>query len=285
MYKVYCDSFLLYNDQLQGYEILAPKLEMELNKIGTFEFTIYNTHPNFDRMQRLKSIIQIFQDDFLLFRGRILNDEQGFHNEKKVECESEIAFLVDSIQRPFTFTGTVDELFGQFIENHNSQVGAEQQFLLGSCDISDSVTITETGYLTTWESIQKKLVEVYGGYIWIRHEADGIYIDYLKELNYLSPQKIEFGKNLLDLKRKTKGEDISTAIIPVGENGLTIASVNNGVDYVFNQEAVDTYGWIFKVAKFDEVTDAHELVSKGNEFLEEQVLMYYTMAKAVFYLS
>ena len=162
-----------------------------------------------------------------------------------MECESELAFLVDSIQRPFSFTGTAADLFRQFITNHNAQVGTEQRFILGNCDISDSVTISESEYLTTWESIQKKLLDVFGGYVWIRHETNGIYIDYLKELNYLSPQKIEFGKNLLDLKRETKGEDIATAIIPIGENGMTIESVNKCVDYVYNQEAVDTYGWIF----------------------------------------
>ena len=77
MYSVYCDNFLLYNDQEEGYQIFNPKVELELNKEGKFDFTIYNNHPNFDRMQRLKSIIRVFQDGFLLFRGRILNDEQG----------------------------------------------------------------------------------------------------------------------------------------------------------------------------------------------------------------
>ena len=55
MYSVYCDNFLLYNDQEEGHQIFNPKLELELNKEGKFDFTIYNTHPNFDRMQRLKS--------------------------------------------------------------------------------------------------------------------------------------------------------------------------------------------------------------------------------------
>ncbi len=72
------------------------------------------------------------------------------------------------------------------------------------------------------------MIDTLGGYLWIRHEEDGVYIDYLSELNFLSPQTIEFGKNLLDLKRQTKGEDIATAIIPLGakeeggENRLTI---------------------------------------------------------------
>lgn len=282
MYQVYCDNFLLYNDQYEEYKIHSPKVELELNKIGSFDFTIYNDHPAFDNLKRLKSIIQVFQDDFLLFRGRILNDEQGFYNEKHVECEGELAFLVDTIQRPYDFTGTPAELFTQFIESHNAQVDADHQFKVGNITVTDPndyITRADSEYLNTLESIEKKLLETLGGYLWIRHEADGVYIDYLAELNFLSPQKIEFGKNLLDLKRQTRGEDIATAIIPLGaklegsEDRVTITSVNNGLDYVFNQEAVDTYGWIFRVHEWDDVTEAGNLLTKSNAYLLEQVKM------------
>lgn len=286
MYQVYCDSHLLYNDQLEGYQLFNPKMELELNQIGSFDFTIYNDHPNFDRMQRLKSIIQVFQDDFLLFRGRILNDDQGFYNEKQVSCEGELAFLVDSIQRPYDFTGTPGELFTYLIEGHNAQVDEYHRFKVGNItvkDPNDYISRADSEYLTTWESIQKKLLDTLGGYIWVRHEADGIYIDYLAELNFLSPQEVTFGKNLLDLKRQTKGEDIATAIIPLGakeegsENRLTIASVNNGVDYVYNQEAVDAYGWIFRAQTWDDVTEPENLLTKGNAFLNEQRKMLFSV--------
>ena len=286
MYQVYCDSFLLYNDQLEGYEIFNPKVEVELNKIGQFEFTIYNNHPNFDWLRRMKSIITVYQNNYLMFRGRILNDEQGFHNEKQVTCEGELAFLVDSIQRPYDFNGTPAELFTQFINNHNAQVEESHRFIVGNITVTDPndyIARADSEYLNTWESIQKKLIDTHGGYIWVRHEADGIYIDYLAELNFLSPQTIEFGKNLLDLKRQTRGEDIATAIIPLGakaeggESRLNIESVNNGVDYVYNQEAVDAYGWIFKVQTWDDVTEASNLLTKANAFLQEQMQMLYSI--------
>lgn len=286
MYKVYCDSFLLYSDQIESLKIVNPKVELELNQIGSFDFTIYPDHPYFDRMQRLKSIIQVFQDDFLLFRGRILDDVQGFHNEKQVSCEGELAFLVDSIQRPYDFTGTPAELFTQFITSHNAQVDADKQFKVGDITVTDPnnyISRSDTEYLNTWESIQKKLIETLGGYIWIRHEEDGVYIDYLAELNFLSPQKVEFGKNLIDLKRETKGADIATAIIPLGakeegsENRVTIVSVNNGIDYVFNREAVDRFGWIFRVQEWDDVTEPGNLLTKGNQALNEQMQMLYSI--------
>lgn len=280
MYRVYCDSALLYDDRIDEYKIFNPVVEKELNQIDSFDFTIYSNHRSFDRLKRLKSIITVFQDNYLLFRGRILDDEQGFHNEKQVSCEGELAFLVDSIQRPYDFTGTPAELFTLFITNHNAQVDAEHQFIVGNVTVTDPndyIARSDSEYLNTWESINKKLIETLGGYIWVRHEADGNYIDYLSELNFLAPQKIEFGKNLLDLKRETKGADIATALIPLGakeegsESRLTIASVNNDVDYVYNQEAVDAYGWIFKVQTWDDVTEAGNLLTKGNARLQEMI--------------
>lgn len=286
MYRVYCDSFLLYDDSLEGYEIFNPKVELELNQIGKFEFTIYNNHPHFDSLRRLKSIVTVYQDDFLLFRGRILNDEQGFYNEKQVFCEGELAFFVDSIQRPYDFTGTPADLLGQLIANHNSQVGEAQRFILGNVTVTDAndyISRNDSEYLNTWESINKKLIETHGGFLWVRHEPDGNYIDYLAELDFLAPQAVEFGKNLLDLKRETKGEEIATAIIPLGakpegsENRLTIADINNGVDYVYNPEAVERYGWIFRVQVWDNITEPENLLKTANEALVEQVQMLYSI--------
>jgi hypothetical protein len=165
-------------------------------------------------------------------------------------------------------------------------VDADKQFKIGDVTVTDPndyISRSDTEYLNTWESIKKKLIETLGGYIWIRHETDGVYIDYLAELNFLSPQKVEFGKNLIDLKRETKGADIATAIIPLGakeegsENRVTIVSVNDGLDYVFNQEAVDRFGWIFRMQEWDDVTEPGNLLTKGRQALNEQMQMLYSI--------
>ena len=44
---------------------------------------------------------------------------------------------------------------------------------------------------------------------------------------------------------------------------LTIKDVNGGVDYVYSQEAVKSYGWIFKTVKWDDVHVADNLLKKG----------------------
>lgn len=286
IYKVFCDGYLIHDSRNDDLNIFNGQVELELNKTGSFTFTIYPDNKNFNQLKKLKSIIQVFQDDYLLFRGRILNDEQGIYNEKKITCEGELAFLVDSIQRPYDFMSgdlhtTVSELFAFFVNNHNSQVDEEKRFKVGNVTVADSnnyIVRSDSTYLNTWDSINKKLIESLGGYLFVRHEEDGNYIDYLANFDTLSTQKIEFGKNLLDFSKVIKGEDVATAIIPLGakisedsDEKLTISSVNNGVDYVFDQAAVDEYGLIFKTVEHSDVTVAGNLLAKAYEDLSNAV--------------
>lgn len=296
MYKVYCDDYLIYDTKVESLKIFSAKLELELNKTGSFDFSIFPSHPYFDKLKRLKSIITVYQDDYLLFRGRILNDEQGFYNEKQVSCEGELAFLLDSVQRPYDFLSgdnytTVEKLFTFYINNHNSQVEEAHKFKVGNITVEDPnnyVVRSDSQYLTTWESINQKLINSYGGYLWVRHEADGNYIDYLADFDTVSSQTVEFGKNLLSLNKITKGEDIATAIIPLGaklqdEEGndtefrLTISDINEGVDYVYNDEAVNEYGWIFKTVIWDDVTVPANLKRKAEEYLSDAMNLVVTI--------
>ena len=285
MYKVYCDGLLLYHSKLENLKIFGPSLELELNKTGSFEFTIYQGHPYYSRIQKLKSIITVFQDDFMVFRGRILDEEIGWHNEKTVTCEGELAFLLDSIQRPYDFTGGVSEFLGTLLTSHNDQVEAEKRFTLGNVTVTDPndyIVRSDIGYVTTWDVINQKLLEMLGGFLSVRHEGGMNYLDYLAESTLLAPQKITFGKNLLDLKRSRKGADIATAVIPLGakqkdaedketEERLTIASVNNGLDYLVDETAKAQFGFIVKTAIFDDVTLPENLMTKGQAKLNDLV--------------
>ena len=274
MYKVYCDGQLLYHSKLENLQIFNPSLELELNKTGSFEFTVYPQHPRFDLIKKLKSIITVYQDDFLLFRGRVLDDEIGWHNEKQVICEGDMAFLLDSIVRPGTFTGTVAEFLAYIINNHNSQVEQEKRFTLGTVTVTGDLPADLTEYTNSLETLQKQLLDAFGGYLRTRTEDGITYIDYLSEFNLLAPQAIEFGKNLIDLKRIRKGADIATAIIPLGADNLTIASVNDEIDYLVDEDAKAQFGFIVKTVKFDGITDATELKTAGQAHLAEVVNLW-----------
>lgn len=285
MYRVYCDGVAIFNDRLESLKILEPSLELEENKTGSFSFSILADHPYYSRIKKMKSIVNVYQDDYLLFRGRVLDEETGFHNEKQVTCEGELAFLIDSIQRPYEYSGTVSGYLNMLIDRHNAQVEEEKWFTVGNVTVTDAndyIVRSNIDYTDTWTELQNKLIDLLGGYIVVRHEGYINYIDYLQDITLLSPQSVTFGKNLLDLKRIRKGSEIATAVIPLGaklkdEEGketdvrLTIESVNGGSDTIIDEEAKAQYGMIVKKVIFDDVTEPENLLTKGNAHLAKLV--------------
>ena len=131
MYKIYADGHLIYYNGYDPLKISNPNLESELNQIGQLKFSIYPEHPYYNkfinsndplRIKKMKSIIRVFDDNKLIWRGRILENEEGFYKERQVTCESELAFFLDSKLRPYSETKTPSEMLAYYIEQHNVQM-------------------------------------------------------------------------------------------------------------------------------------------------------------------
>lgn len=292
MYQVKCDGYLLHDDNYQDNRLHEMKLTLELNQFNSFEFTIYPQHEHYDKLQKLKSIITIERDDEVIFKGRILDYTKGFKNQLTIVCEGELAFLLDSIVRPYEFKGSQVDFFKFLIEQHNEQMkeNPEKQFVVGDITaLSESVEVTKINenYVTVWSSINE-LLTTEGGYLTVDIDEEGNRkINYITEADFrLSNQEINFGENLLDLKAESKGSEIVTAIIPTSgkdESLLNITSLLDGVvmeteddviekkdDYVFSHSAVAQYGWIFKSISFDnEENDIYYLQSSAVEELNK----------------
>ena len=283
MYQVYCNDLLIFDPRVKELWLEAPSLTLELNKTGNFSFTIYTEHPYYNQIKQLKSLITVKKDGAVLFRGRPLSSNDGFYNQRQITCEGELAFLLDSRVRPFQMGGGPSDLFAYLVEQHNEQVEEVKQFKAGNVTVTDPndyINRSNITYETTWDIITTRLINTLGGYLQVRHETDGIYLDYLADFDLTSSQHIDFGENLLDYSRNVSGDEIVTALIPLGaklkdddeqltEERLTITDVNNGKDYVYDQDAVDEYGWIFGTQTWDDVTEAGNLLSKAQERLNE----------------
>lgn len=123
MYQVFYGDFLLYDLRTEEYYLNAPTLTEELNKVSEFSFTIYPDHPHFDKLYKLVPNVILKKDSKIIFKGRIIIDDQLMDKSKQATCESVLAFLIDSIQRPFEFQGSPEELYQYFFNVHNTQVG------------------------------------------------------------------------------------------------------------------------------------------------------------------
>lgn len=290
MYKILADKTLIYDSTIEDYKIVKGSITLETNKSGSFTFSVYPDHFFYDKFIRLKTVITVFKSNKIIFRGRILSDVTDYWNNKVITCEGELGFLQDSIIRPFSFNGTPDELFKKLINEHNSQVDEFKKFKVGSITVVDPnnyISRSNLSYESTLSNLNSRLIEdTLGGYFFITHGENGAdeipTINYLADFTKVSTQTVEFGSNLKNYTKTVKAEEIATAIIPLGaeietddtedqKQRLTIASVNGGKDYVYDDAGVALYGWIFKVVTFDDVNIASNLKTKAEAYLSSAV--------------
>lgn len=297
MYTIRTDGKLLYTPHLSdaGCGVFSPQLTVELNKAGSLSFIMPPNNVAYNDIAKLNSIVTVYQDDEEMFRGRVLNDEKDFYNQKSNYCEGELAFLIDSIQRPYTYSGTVANLFRQYISNHNSRVESVKQFTVGNITVSaasKTISCENDSYPNTFDELTDKLLNTYGGYLKVRGSGNTRYIDWLEESGNYSSQTIEFGVNLLDFAEYISGENVFTVLIPVGKSltddegnpagNVTIASVNSGKDYIEDSTAVSLFGRIEATESWSEVEDPSELKQLAQDYLSNSIELAVTLSvKAV----
>lgn len=281
MYTIKVDGQEVYSPALSDdpVQILSPRLQLEVNTAGALSFIIPPGHAVYHTISKLKSIVTMEWDGVEIFRGRVLEEKVDFYNQKEVYCEGALAFLLDSVQRPFTFSGTAKEYCTQAIATHNSQVEAEKQFTMGDFSALTDETKLELesdGYSDTLSAIQAVLEE-HEGFLRTRY-ANGVnYLDYVTSAGTNDGQAIEFGVNLIDLDNHTAAEEICTVMLPIGgmlEDGttVTIASVNNDSDVIEDPKGILRYGRIVKTFVFDDETDPSKLKSKAQAKMDEMAL-------------
>ena len=287
MYRVYCNDSPLYDLRNEDLVLISPTVKIGENTAGSFEFSILPKHPHYEEVNELTSVITAYDGDEEIFCGRVVEITKDLYNRKKVICEGELAYFNDSIQRPAKYQGlTVRGYLETLVNIHNQQVknqGIDKTFKVGAVTVQDKndYVYKYTNWESTLEVIKTDLLNTYGGYLRIRKENGVRYIDYLADYPNTNTQVIEFGSNLLDFTHDMVASDIVTAVIPLGarledvteveglDAYLTIKDVNGGVDYVYSQEAVKSYGWIFKTVKWDDVHVADNLLRKGKEYLSD----------------
>lgn len=292
--QAYADGLLVYDSTMADTDLLGLKATAGLNKGGTAEITMPPGHPAYNLFTSYRSIVTISRGNELIFRGRALYPTDNFYNERTITCEGERCFLRDAVMRPYLYQDTPAAIFADVIGIYNAQVEAEKAFQVGTVTVTDEndyVRLESQSAEQVADTIDK-LVDRCGGYIVFTTNTDGQrVINWYKSLGYRSSQPIKFGENLLDFTRTGSSTDLATRIIPYGakdeETGerVTIESVNDGVDFIEDADAVALRGVIAKPVYWDDVTEPANLLAKAQQYLATSKMIITTLELSAVDLS
>lgn len=294
MIQVYADDSLVYDSRLQGAELLGLKATLGLNKGGAAEITMDRDHPSYNDFTSYKTVVTIYKDGVLRFRGRALYPSDDVYLHRTITCEGERCFLRDGVMRPYLYQEAPADIFTHVIGLYNAQVESFKQFVVGTVDVTDpnNYVRLESEEAETFADTLDKLVERCGGYIVFTTNSSGArVINWLTEVSTMSSQVIEFGENLLDFKRSTANSDLATVIVPYGAKDETsgervnITSVNDGLDFIQDHEAVALRGVIAKAVYWDDVATPAALLAKAQQYLATSKNLITSLELTAFDLS
>lgn len=279
------------DNQLLSGEMLEP-----LNGVTTLTLGIGIGNSLYQKLEPIVGLIKVINtfDETMEFFGRVLKPISKMNNKglfsQLYMVEDFMSYFNDSSQdfQKIINNGELD-FFTKIINNHNSKVEAHKRFKVGRVTMTSDTDLPHRyiGYQSTFKTISEQVIGKIGGYIQIRHERDGMYIDWLKEIGEFVDSPIEAGENIISAERETSFEGIVTRLIPLGadiqqENteeveGVTlirerlgIASVNGGKNYIDDIELIKQFGIIERGMDWPEIDDETTLKSRGDQYMDGQ---------------
>lgn len=279
MFHIWLDDKKLHTaDSREFRKLSAAELETELNKAGTLNIKMPSVHDLYESVKNLKSRITVYDDDDMIFKGRVIKQGKDYRNLKTVTAEGEFAYFNDSYFQP-TRVGEFNTaaLIPEIINNHNNQVDESRQFQVGNIE-PYVLGISSLNMYNTMRFLQEEIIKNTGGYFSVRYKNNVRYLDFTFSPGVEDKStKIEFGVNLLDINEYIDSTALYTCIVPFGDvdkntgKPLDISLINGGIKYVENTAAVAHFGRIFRPVEFKGFTDAESLYSEAVKFANSVV--------------
>ena len=245
----------IQEDQIENV-LTDPSVSCDLGRTGTFEFTVHPNHPYYHALAQMRTIMRVDYDGDTIFRGRILTIDNTMSGAKKVHCEGDMAFLLDSFQmgskKETRDEITLNAYINKILNEHNRQMMEEEASSSDGTAISGArISGKEIypGYIpgaypdsvTSAQRIENKkdkfgsdsseqtmnalesLTKEFGGFFRTRYSArDGkTYLDWCKlwfREDTANSQPIAIAQNIIDANSNSEVDNIFTAVIPIGSN-------------------------------------------------------------------
>ena len=284
----------------KGNKILSGTITQAQNAINEFTFTMPIQNNLYQKLIPFQSIIQVVNlyDDEIEFEGRVLTisnkmTSTGFVQE--VVCEDFLSFFHDSAQsfRKLQNTGA-EAYLREILNQHNSQVEDYKRIQLGNVTVNSRTDKPwrYLGYESTWDTIRERIISNIGGYLTLRREKTGLYLDWTSSVGKNQESPIQLGRNIKSASREISFDGIATQIMPIGadeknsqnqssdnkeEQGsdvtrkqIDISSVNDGKIWLEDAELVAKFGVIRKPVIWTEIDNPQVLKNRGLQYLRNQ---------------
>lgn len=284
----------------QGNKILSGSIKQAQNAVNEFTFVIPMQNNLYQKLTPFQSIVQVVNlyDEEVEFEGRVLSvsnkmTSTGFVQE--IVCEDFLSFLHDSTQHYQKLKNTGAEAYlREILNQHNAQVEDYKRIRLGTVTVK---SLTDKpwrylGYESTWDTIRERIVANIGGYLTLRRENDGFYLDWTSSVGKSQESPIQLGRNIKSASREISFDGIATQIMPIGadeknsqnqssdnkeEQGsdvtrkqIDISSVNGGKIWLEDAELVAKFGVIRKPVIWTEIDNPQVLKNRGLQYLRNQ---------------
>lgn len=299
---------VIHSPYVDELKLSSGVVNLGLNQVDSFNFSMNLNNPGYGKIRPLRTLVKVkdTKRNKIIFDGRVLKPQSSMSDSGMFSgsyiCESKMGYLQDSSQRHAEIHDTtIRDFLKLMIDNHNRSVEPHKRFRVGE------VTVTNTtdnvyrylGYDRTFPTIKDKLIDREGGYLRIREDGGTTYIDYLAEIGEVKATQIRIAKNLKNISKEVNPTEVITRLVPLGETiqsedetatdasppRLTIASVNNGIDYLDDPEMQKEFGIIEGSVTWDNVTEPSILLTKGRNYLINQKAARVTYTVTAYDLS
>jgi len=288
------NKLLLWDPESQSdiYSVIGPTGKEELNKAASLEFTMLPTNIRYNSLTRKATSVFLYDDDTLLFEGRVSGISTDFYKQRKVVCEGTLAYLADTLQpgdqvkttdkNNQTTTSAREETIlahvQRLVDYHNTQIGDDKKLSVGSVVVYDTDGTTDiastktkkfdsSGWRSTWDAFQEDLIDKYGGYVTIDSSSGSMVLSYTPLSATENPSSISFGVNMMEMSEEEDTDDeIFTILYPLGADEVTLSEKYMNV----SNAAIKKYGKIYRVEQFDDASTEAELRTRAQEFINEK---------------
>lgn len=284
---------------MDGAKVRKAPFKLNLRKEGIDDVSIKMNvnNPGWLKMHPKRTLIEIYNERTgnYIFKGRVLKptrkmNEAGIFTKTFV-CEGRLAYLHDSEQSwEKVQDTTIADFFKKLIENHNEQVETYKRFKVGRVTVKNNTdnVYRYIRYGSTYDEIKEDLMDSLGGYLQLRDEPDGTYIDYLEEIGEVREEPIHLKNRLQSFDSEIDPTEVITRIRVLGatideepEEGseetqavssprITMASVNNGKDYIVDEALEKEFGIQYGTIIYDDVRDPNTLLNRAKSYRDAQ---------------